>query len=293
MNIAGLVLHPRAARQLDELLASPTHAVLLSGPAGSGKTHVAEALAASLLGSEVATLENHAYYRVLAPGGSAAGGSISIEQIRELSGFFRLKVPGNAPIERVAVIQDADSMSAEAQNALLKLLEEPPVGSVLILTSSQPGRLLQTIRSRLQLLRLPTPEHEALMAHFTAAGFEAAAVQAALLRSGSNLAEAQAALVGGDNTATDTVPLVKQALSGSSYDRLLLVDGLAKQKEAARAFVDTLATIAAASLDAAAAKRAASIERWTAILQAAHTAQEALSRSGNSKLVLTELMLAL
>lgn len=289
MNVAGIVLHPTAAKQLDDLIASPTHAILLSGPAGSGKTFVALQLAATLLGSDSAALANHAYYRVVAPN----GGSISIEQIRELGGFFRLKVPGEAKVERVAVLHDADTMGAEAQNALLKLLEEPPVGSMLILTSSQPGRLLQTIRSRVQLLRLPTPERAALVEHFTSAGYDAAAIAAALLRGGSNIANVQSILTGDDLGGVDIVPLVKQALGGTSYDRLLLVDGLAKQKETALAFVNTLATIAAASLDAAAAKQAPSLDRWTAVLQAAHTAQEAVSRSGNTKLVLTELMLAL
>ena len=48
-----------------------------------------------------------------------------------------------------------------------------------------------------------------------------------------------------------------------------------------------------ASLAAAASKGATSVDRWQSILQAAHTAQDALERSGNTKLVLTELMLAL
>jgi len=289
MNIAGIVLHPSAARQLDELVAAPTHAVLLTGPVGSGKTYVAEQLAATLLGCETAALENHAYYRVVGPN----NGSISIEQIRELGGFFRLKVPGGAAVERIAVLQDADTMGAEAQNALLKLLEEPPVGSMLVLTSSQPGRLLQTIRSRLQLLRLPTPEQQALLEHFAAAGYDTPAIQAALLRGGSNLAEVQSILGGGAAMSAEVVPLVKQALGATSYDRLLLVDGLAKQKESAHAFVDTLATIAAVSLEAAASKQTNNLDRWASILQAAHCAQEAMSRNGNTKLVLTELMLAL
>jgi DNA polymerase-3 subunit delta' len=289
MNVAGIVLHPSAVRQLDELVKAPTHAVLLAGPSGGGKTFVAASLAATLLGCPPSALENHAYYRIVAPNGT----SIGIEQIRELGGFFRLKVPGKSAVERVAVLQDADAMGSEAQNALLKLLEEPPIGSVLILTSSQPGRLLQTIRSRVQLLRLPTPERAALVEHFTAAGFATPAVQAALLRGGSNLASVQAILSGNDAAGADVVPLVKQALSGASYDRLLLVDALAKQKENAQAFVDTLAIIASASLEAAASKGTTNLDRWTGVLQSAHVAQESLSRSGNTKLVLTELMLAL
>ena len=56
-------------------------------------------------------------------------GSIAIEQIRALISFFQLKVPGKTKIKRVAIIQDADRMGLEAQNALLKALEEPPEDS--------------------------------------------------------------------------------------------------------------------------------------------------------------------
>ncbi|HEY4160921.1 MAG TPA: hypothetical protein VGM08_02565 [Candidatus Saccharimonadales bacterium] len=245
MSTANTAALTAAEAQLNNFLANPTHALLLSG---TDREHKASDAAAQLLG--VNTLENQPHYRQIVP----EKGSIAIEQIRDLIGFFRLKVPGTAKIKRVAVLQDANTMGIEAQNALLKLLEEPPAGSVLILTSAQPQGLLATIRSRVQILRLP----------------------------GAN-----------QTPEAGMVQLVKQALSGTTYDRLLLVDGLAKQKEAAVTFVTALATIAMASLEAAARKQSASVNRWKTVLQAAHTAEGALMRSGNTKLVLTELMLAI
>jgi len=61
---------------------------------------------------------------------------------------------------QVFIIAEADALapqgsSSEAANALLKLLEEPPAGTILILTSAEPGRLLPTIRSRTTQLHLP------------------------------------------------------------------------------------------------------------------------------------------
>jgi DNA polymerase III delta prime subunit len=289
MNVPGIVLHPAAASQLDAFVAAPPHAILFSGPAGSGKTHMADALGAELLGVPVSTLENQAYYRVLAP----LKNSISIEQIRELTGFFRLKVPGKRAVKRVAVIRDADTMGHEAQNALLKLLEEPPEGSVLILTSSRPQGLLPTIRSRVQHEHVPKPERKAALEHFLREGYPEEAVASMLLRTDTDMAETERLLAAGARAPDTSVDLVKQALRGTAYDRMLLVDSLSKQKDSLSGFVDTLATVAAASLEAAAKKGTGGVSRWTSILQAAHTAQDALERSGNAKLVLTELMLAI
>ena len=69
-----------------------------------------------------------------------------------------------APIvadRRVILIEDADAASEQAQNALLKALEEPNPRQMFILTATDPGRLLPTIRSRCQTLRLgPVPRDE-------------------------------------------------------------------------------------------------------------------------------------
>ena len=87
-----------------------------------------------------------------------ASPSISINQIRELRQSAMLK-----PLEgkRVILIADADKMTNEAANSLLKLLEEPPPFTTLILTASQVNSLLPTILSRCQELRFgPIPDNE-------------------------------------------------------------------------------------------------------------------------------------
>jgi DNA polymerase-3 subunit delta' len=208
-------------------------------------------------------------------------------------GFFRLKVPGTAAIKRVVVIQDAETMGREAQNALLKLLEEPPAGSVLMLTSSYADQLLPTIRSRVQSLSLIAPDASQLTDFFVELGHDAALVARTALRTGSNVAEAARLLNARAGTPDEALDLVKQVLGGTTYDRLLLVDGLAKQKEQAVRFVNTLVATALASLQAAAGKNPGALPRWQAILEAADTAEAALESSGNAKIVLTELMLAL
>ena len=78
---------------------------------------------------------------------------IPVEEARRLPEFFS-KSPAISPW-RVAIIDAADDLNANAANAVLKTLEEPPARGVLLLVSHAPGRLLPTIRSRCRRLAFP------------------------------------------------------------------------------------------------------------------------------------------
>lgn len=71
---------------------------------------------------------------------------VSVDQMRELMQQMQLKA--NDAEHKVAVIVGADRLNAQAANAFLKTLEEPPAKSVLILLTTEPGRILETIISR-------------------------------------------------------------------------------------------------------------------------------------------------
>jgi len=79
---------------------------------------------------------------------------IAVEDVRALRDFFGLSAVEGG--RRVVIVDAADEMNPNAANALLKLLEEPPAGAVLLLIAHQPSRLLPTIRSRCRELRLGT-----------------------------------------------------------------------------------------------------------------------------------------
>ncbi|MDO9597129.1 MAG: DNA polymerase III subunit delta' [Azoarcus sp.] len=183
-------LEPAWAR-LVGLQARLPHALLFVGAPGLGKRDLAEALGARLL-CDAPLVNGHAcghcvacqwrlsgnhpdLYRVVpaaaadqseaGEGGDAAseGGSgkakssqILIDQIRELQAA--LSVTGHHGSQRVVILEPAEAMNAFTANALLKLLEEPPVGCTFLLVSSAPRKLLPTIRSRCQQWSIPRPD---------------------------------------------------------------------------------------------------------------------------------------
>ncbi|MCS7008087.1 MAG: hypothetical protein NZL88_11090, partial [Gaiellaceae bacterium] len=125
----------------------PAHAYLFHGPPGVGKRAAALALAAELLGDERRVLaRTHPDLYVLEP----LGEMIRIDDIRALRHDLHLR-----PFEgtrRVYLVLDADRMNAEAADALLKDLEEPPPYAVLLLVATSLGPLPPTIVSRCQLV---------------------------------------------------------------------------------------------------------------------------------------------
>jgi DNA polymerase-3 subunit delta' len=81
---------------------------------------------------------------------------VRIAQIRALQSALRLR--GSGAGRRVAVCADAEWLNPEAQNALLRLLEEPPPQTSLVLVARNASSLLATLRSRCQRVRFPEPD---------------------------------------------------------------------------------------------------------------------------------------
>lgn len=138
------------------LRAGPSHAYLFAGPAGSGKAAAARAFAAEILATG-ATDPDDARRRALAdPSPHPDLVWLRPPGIQHLVEQVRGEVIANVayrPFEgerRAFVIEAADAMAEESQNALLKTLEEPPAYAHLILLSAEPAALLGTVLSRCQ-----------------------------------------------------------------------------------------------------------------------------------------------
>ncbi|MFZ1249497.1 MAG: AAA family ATPase [Candidatus Saccharimonadales bacterium] len=289
--ITQLVLHPETQHALESYLEKPTQAILLSGGVGQGKTLLARELAAQLLHVSNEDLPHHPYCRIVQPEAAIIG----VNTVRLLQQFVSLTVPNNDEVKRVVVLQDADAMTREAQNAFLKLLEEPPAGTFYLLTSSKPMRLLPTVRSRLQTSMVRTPLVTDIHAYFEKQGYASQEITKANLLAPNNIARMNALLAGTDeDSMAQAVQLAKEALRSETFTRLTMIDAALKDKVVARQFVDALVLITTASIQQAAiSDKSTSLKKWHEVLQASLVAEAALRKSGNTKLVLTELMLAL
>ena len=94
---------------------------------------------------------------------------ITVEEIRKLKSFFNMSAADGG--WRVAIIDAMDDLNIQAQNALLKILEEPPEKVLFLMVCHQPGRLLPTIRSRCRELRLTALDAASLGSAMMDAGF--------------------------------------------------------------------------------------------------------------------------
>jgi hypothetical protein len=123
------------------------HGYVFTGPAMVGKKLAALSFANFLENGEFVALEDGKILSDVMLIGPGENGSIGIDTVREIKNFLWQKP--NASSRRTLIINDADFLTTEAQNALLKVTEEPPVSSLLILVTADEDAVLSTITSRL------------------------------------------------------------------------------------------------------------------------------------------------
>lgn len=158
---------------------------------------------------------------------------ITVEEVRKLNAFFGLSATDGG--HRVVIVDAADEMNPSAANALLKVLEEPPKGAVLILVSHQPARLLPTIRSRCRVVRLAELDQSAMLSALEGAGVEASAPQALFeLARGSVGAAIRLQNHGGLEIYADIVGVIATAPSMDRPRLAKLVETLAARGAEAR-----------------------------------------------------------
>jgi DNA polymerase-3 subunit delta' len=226
-------------RPVLELLARATargtlpQSLVFAGPEGVGKRRTALALAQVLNCERVVTTADgsdacgrcaactriargvHADILVIEPGDT---GSIKVDQVRQA-----IDRAAYRPFEgrrRVVMVDQADALMSEAQNALLKTLEEPPAASTFVLITARPDVLLPTVRSRCQRLRFgPLSAADVAGVLVRDHGFEAGDARAAAAASGGSVGRAMAEGAEDAMTAREAAARLLHSAASSSDPR--------------------------------------------------------------------------
>lgn len=178
MSFEGILGNAAALERLKGLLSGGrmAHAYLLAGPEGIGKKLAATAFARALGATPLVVSLLEDKHEIL------------IAQVREV-----IRELGFASKDRrVVIFDDADRMSEEAMNALLKTLEEPPEGTLLLLVASAPQRLLPTIRSRCQMILFHPLADEEIVRFLKSKMLDEPSARAAAVLAGGSIGTATA-----------------------------------------------------------------------------------------------------
>lgn len=279
-------------QRLTGLVQRRPHAIGLHGATGSGKHTLARELSAALLGLAPAKLADYPYFYDVAPGKKDI---ITVEELRDVLSHMKMTVPGAHETRRIVLIADADRvLRADAQNVLLKFLEEPPAGTCIILTYADDTAMLPTIRSRVQATSSVLPTRDEVLAYFTQQGHEQAIVVRAYALSGG-LPGMMSALLASDQShpLLGAVAEAKKILAADTFERLAMIDSLAKSDLTSLFFA--FRQIARTSLSSAAEKGQPDtvLRRWTQVLRLSQDAEAWRSGHVQNKLLLTNFMLQL
>jgi DNA polymerase-3 subunit delta' len=239
----------RAAAEHDR----PHHATMLLGAPGSGRKTLSALFARALLcdggpgrpcfvcsscGKAVAG--THPEWIDIAP--PEDGKAVTVEQIAALQRKLAYRLGEGR--HRVVRFLDASALSEDAQNKLLKTLEEPPPRTVLLLIAVHAGQVLPTVRSRCQKLAMSAVPTPAVDAFLQARGVAPEAAQRAASLSlgvpGRALALLDPETAGAEQERLD---LLRAALSGDRAAIAAAATGIARDREAAEGLLDRVAEL--------------------------------------------------
>lgn len=231
MKLDELVLNSDTRTLLDAYVRNPKQGVLLTGPNGCGLFTISKALANEVVSHPTNIL-------TVLPDEK---GTIPIERIRALYVETR-----STRSERfVVLVDDADAMSQDAQNAFLKLLEEPVDNVHFILTTHIPGQLLATIHSRVQSIEVglitSTDSQSLLRSHHVS---DAAQLQQMLFIASGLPAKLTRLAVDKEyfEEQANYVRLARDFLTSGTHERLKLISRIGSRDEA-KTFVQTIASV--------------------------------------------------
>lgn len=236
----SLILHPSTDKQVTSYLHNPPHALLITGSYGVGASTLAQHMATNLSRNIITVLPEKDETVDLEKG------IISVVLVRKLYEQTRTKIDS-----RIIIIDYAERMATVAQNAFLKLLEEPTPGSTFILVTHEPQKLLPTVKSRVQkldMLPITKAQSEALLDDLRVSD---ATKRTQILYMAMGLPAEITKLAADEAYFNHNAQFVRDArdlLQATTYDKLLLAQKYKDDRRGALHLIETAMNILRQSL---------------------------------------------
>ena len=242
MSLNSFAQNEKAKKTLLDMVQKKriTHAVLLAGPRGVGKKTFARLLAAAILcGKDDPCFECVSCKKVLEgkhPDVTEITEyikprSFSVDEVRRIR--KEAYISPNESEKRIFILANAESMGVEAQNALLKIIEEPPPHAVFILTVQDTGALLPTVLSRVVTVPINPVDDDTVRNFVKEKTNDGELINTACALSQGSVGRALE-IIENDNLkkAADTaIEVVKSAVRGDRYETLKLLSAVAQSSE--------------------------------------------------------------
>ncbi len=281
---SSIPLHPLTESELEGFLQRP-FSLLVTGAPGCGIKTITEYLVSEIT-SRFSKVE-------IIDASTEDKESITVDEARLLLG--RLKHRAQPDQLRFIVMNRAERMTNEAQNALLKTFEEPGQNTYFIVATTQPDLLLKTVCSRLGRLEIFDPPANLLREHFSKD--QTPSLERLLISTGGRIELIQSLLSNDapeDDDFKHNISLAKQFLSQTSHERLTSSEIKLADRRALIGLVEALSIVLGSAVRLSArSNNTKQLNSLLEKLEASYKVREALVRNANVKLAATNLCMAI
>ena len=213
--------------------------------------------------------------------------SLGVDEVRDLESKLSLAIPSRKLINRIVIIEQGNIITVSAQQSLLKIIEETPKGTLIIILISSLNKLLPTIRSRTRNIEILKPNIDEAVSYYS--NFDKKEVEQNYLISEGNPLVLDALLNKTNVAVNDQLKLAKQIVSMEKIDRISLINDLIEDKIKLIETINIVKQMAKIGINS---DNKAQAKHWMIILEESIKLIDRLTANSYNKLALLDFLLA-
>jgi len=213
--------------------------------------------------------------------------SLGVDEVRDLESKLSLAIPSRKLINRIVIIEQGNIITVSAQQSLLKIIEETPKGTLIIILISSLNKLLPTIRSRTRNIEILKPNIDEAVSYYS--NFDKKEVEQNYLISEGNPLVLDALLNKTNVAVNDQLKLAKQIVSMEKIDRISLINDLVEDKTKLIETINIVKQMAKIGINS---DNKAQAKHWMIILEESIKLIDRLTANSYNKLALLDFLLA-